>query len=123
MPKVIIDTSSILFGIKLKKDVFEVARLAIPGCELIISKGIVGELNGINMGGGRRREEAGIALRLLKKHKIHINKSEEYPDSWIYKAAVKYKNSIVITNDTALLKKIGSAGGMARRLSVGGSLK
>ena len=123
MPRVIIDTSSILFGIRFKKDVFDAAQLTIPKCVIVASKGIMDELDGIKENGGRRGGEARIALSLLKRHKVYIDKSREYPDSWIRKTAAKYKNSIVITNDTALLKKIGSAGGRAMRLSMGGFLK
>ncbi len=119
---VIIDTSSILFGISMKKDVFQAAKNKFPGCTLTISKGILRELSGLSRSTGRRSASAKTALALIRVKNVKVDNDNRGVDSWVYRTA-KHNNFIVITNDTALFRKVKRINQKVFRLSKNGFLK
>ncbi len=109
MKVLLLDTSSMLFGIENKIDVFDALRYSFAEFRIEISTGIVQELK--SMAGSRRKEKgsAAMALALIKKHNINIYTDNGKVDSWILRRAVEV-NALVCTNDIVLkrlLKKDG----------------
>ncbi len=120
---VIIDTSSILFGIANRKDVFDIARARLPGYQMIVSRGVIREIRGISQNRGRRGASAGAALEAIKYKKVHVDNNSTDVDDWILSKAIGYPGSVVITNDTALAKRLRSNSVETRKLTRDGSLR
>ena len=99
MDHIIIDTSSILFGLENKVDVFKAAEDQL-GLKPVISKGVLRELRRKLGGKGRDGKNASVALELIGRYKVRIESDESYVDKWIIYAAKYFKN--VCTNDTKL---------------------
>lgn len=109
MKVLLLDTSSILFGIENTVDIFDVLGYEFPQTRVEISEGILQELR--SMSGSKRKEKgsSGIALALIKKNNININKDNGRVDAWIIRRA-KEIGALVCTNDMVLkrlLKKDG----------------
>ena len=119
----IIDTSSILFGIRYKKDVFEIASEKYPLRKQLISDGIISELEKMASYKGTKANEAKIALKILRHKNLKVDNKTEYVDSWILDTASKNADSLVITNDTKLFKNLKSKGIEAKKLSKSGELR
>ena len=120
---VIIDTSSILFGIRYKKDVFKIAGEKYPIRKQLISIGVMSELEKIASYKGMKANEARIALKILRHKNLKVDNKTEYVDFWILDAASKNAGSLVITNDTKLFKNLKSKGIEAKKLSKSGELR
>ena len=120
---VIIDTSSILFGMSNRKDVFDIARAHLPGYQMLISKGVIRELRGISQNMGRRGAGAKAALEAIKYKKVHVDNNTTDVDDWILSKAIGYPGSVVITNDTGLSKRLRSNSVEMRKLTKDGSLR
>jgi rRNA-processing protein FCF1 len=123
MVYVIIDTSSILFGFSFNKNVFEAAARKFPGYRPIVSRGIIHELASFSAQKGKRGENARIALAELKAKKIDVDNISKHADSWVLDFSLKERGSIVITNDTALARKLASEGIKVYKMSKSGMLK
>ncbi len=123
LPYAIIDTSSILFGISIRKDIFESVRAKFPKSVPLVSRGVLRELGMISKNKGARGASAGAALALVKAKRVKVEPNAAYVDSWISSAAARYINSIVVTNDTALFRKLRGAGTNVFRLSKSGILR
>lgn len=106
MRYVIIDTSSMLFGFTYNRNVFERAREQFPGYKLLVSSGIIKELTKISSNKGSKGLRARVALLELKAKKINVDNISVYPDKWILDTSLKNKESVVITNDSALARKL-----------------
>ncbi|MEM3875812.1 MAG: hypothetical protein QXP35_01940, partial [Candidatus Micrarchaeaceae archaeon] len=113
MKYIIIDTSSILFGLKYKKNVFEVIKTKyISNYKIFISKGIINELARLSKSKSKLAVIAKMALLLIYKirqneRKVFIYKrSNINVDTWILNISNDLKNIDIITNDTNLAKKI-----------------
>ncbi len=119
----IIDTSSILFGFAYNRNVFEVAKAEFPGSIPLVSRGIIRELTRFSSQKGKKGLRARIALMELKAKKINVDNINANADSWILNTASKRKGSVVITNDTALAKKLSSKGVRVYKISRSGLLK
>lgn len=123
MRYVIIDTSSILYGFSYNRNVFETARERFPGRKLLVSRGIVRELNAKASNKGEKGLRARIALLELKAKKINVDNISINADKWILNTALKNKGSIVITNDTALAESLVLAKAKVFKMSQSGILK
>jgi rRNA-processing protein FCF1 len=123
MGYVIIDTSSILFGFSFKKSVFESAAKRFPDYKPIVSRGIIRELSSFSTLKGKKGANAKIALLELKAKKIDVYNINRHPDSWILDFSFKKRDSIVITNDTALARKLASRSIRVFKMSRSGMLK
>jgi rRNA-processing protein FCF1 len=119
----VIDTSSIIFGASSRKDAFSIARSTFQGTEAVISTGILHELEGMANNKGKKGADARTSLEMIKNGRVRIIRNDSYPDTWIRNIAARYKNAIVITNDTALFNQIRKTGGKAFKLSRSGILK
>jgi len=117
---VIVDTSSILFGIESKKDALEIAeeigRVVLPKSAII-------ELEKIAKGPGSKGTYAKTALGIIRqKRQIKIIASRGNVDSWILKNASRL-GAFVVTNDTALARKLKIEGIRVFKLARSGKLR
>ena len=108
---------------QFRKDAFSISKAAFRHADVVISTGILHELQRTAKRRGKKGAYARTSLELVKKNRIRILKNNSYPDIWIHNIAARYKNTIVITNDTALFSKIRKTGGKALKLSKSGILK
>ena len=108
MPFIIVDTSSIIFGLSNKKDVFEAVRNHQRAYSPIISEGIIRELKLIRERHEKYSKFAGAALLLISMAHVEITKDSSSVDEWIKKEAVG-KGYAVCTNDTALKRSLKTA--------------
>ena len=106
MRYVIIDTSSMLFGFSHNRNVFETAKERFPGYGMLVSRGITGELAGIASNKSAKGLKARVALLEIKAKKISVDNISINADKWILDTAARNKGFIVITNDTALARKL-----------------
>ncbi len=120
---VIIDTSSIVFGFENGKDAFGVAKQGIAGAMILISQGVLRELARIAQNKGKKGIAAKTALAAIKHKNLKVDNDNTYVDSWILLKAGEYPHSVVITNDTALYKKLESANITCLKLTKEGLLK
>jgi rRNA-processing protein FCF1 len=120
MSGIIVDTSSILFGLSKKIDVFESieGQLALKP---VISKGVLRELLSISQKKGAYRKYAAAALALIEKRKPEIDGDTGYVDGWIASSARKYGS--VCTNDTKLKRILNAVGIKTYSIAIGGKLK
>ena len=119
---IIVDTSSIIFGLSKKYDVFSALEERFPGYPLLISQGIMNEINGIAGGNGRYAKYAKAALEIINRNKrIEISRSMVYPDSWIL--ANFSKAEAVCTNDIALKRELRKKGAAVLSMAINGKLR
>ena len=123
MRYVIIDTSSMLFGFSYNRNVFETAKESFPGYKLLVSKGIINELTKISTNRGSKGLRARIALLELKAKKINVDNISVYPDKWILDTSFKNRDSVVVTNDTVLARRLKLARIRTYKISKSGILK
>jgi rRNA-processing protein FCF1 len=82
MRYIIIDTSSILFGLRFNKNVFEIVRETyISNYKLVISKGIINELKRLSLAKSRLARNAKLALSIISLIKENERKIFIYKDS------------------------------------------
>lgn len=120
--QIILDTSSILFAISQRKDVFEALLEEYPGCEIILSKGIVMELQKLASTKKRNARDARTALLMLKHKNFTTRKSEAHVDKWILEEAME-TGAAVCTNDTKLREKLRAVGVNVVSIGLGGRLR
>ncbi len=120
MGSIIVDTSSILFGLSKKVDVFESIEGQLS-LKPVISRGVLRELSSISQKKGTYRKHAAAALALIEKHKPEIDKDTGYVDGWVASSAHKYGS--VCTNDMKLKRILKAVGIKAYSIAVGGTLK
>jgi rRNA-processing protein FCF1 len=112
-----------LFGFTYNRNVFESAIRQFPGYKLLVSRGIIRELTKISANKGNRGLRARVALLELKAKKINVDNISIYPDKWILDTSLKNKESIVITNDSALARKLKLGKIRTYKISRSGILK
>lgn len=122
MDYVIIDTSSILFGFSYNRNVFETAKEKFPRTKILVSRGIIKELTKLSSNKGKKGLRARVALLEIKAKKINVDNISIYPDKWILDTVIRNKNHVVITNDTALARKLLLAKVKAFKISKSGML-
>ena len=120
LDKIIIDTSSILFALSKKIDIFESARIELAMVPLV-SKGIVNELSRMSKGSGRKAKDAKVAIAMVKSHKVAINPNSTYVDDWILSQAGT--GTAVCTNDTDLRNNLRLKGAVVYTISEGGKFR
>jgi rRNA-processing protein FCF1 len=123
LKRVIIDTSSILFGFTYNRNVFERAKEQFSGYKLTVSRGIIKELTKFSNTNGAKGIRARVALLELKAKKINVDNISVYPDKYILDSASRDRNCIVITNDTILAKKLSLINVKVYKISKSGILK
>ncbi|MGC8730314.1 MAG: DUF188 domain-containing protein [Candidatus Micrarchaeia archaeon] len=129
MARIIIDTSSLLFGMRFNKSVVDIAKESFPDYELLIPKAVISELLQISSNRGNRGAEARAILSILgyknitdKNNNVKVHKhNQEYADKWILSNAAA--EDIVVTNDTKLLVKLLSSHIRVLRVSIDGKLR
>ncbi len=117
------DTSSIVFGFSFKKDVFAIARESFPGSSTLISAGVIRELRRLSKNIGKKGACAKIGLLSAGSKNVKVDNANGSVDAWICKAAARYNNAVVITNDTELHRKLRLSGASVYKLSRSGILK
>ncbi len=122
MPHVIVDTSSMMFGFSHNRNVFEAAHRKFPTRKPLVSKGILAELRAISENRGKRGATARLALLEIKAKKIDVDNITEYADKWILDASLR-RGKVVITNDTALARRLLSRGVGVFKMSVSGEIR
>ncbi len=120
MEGIVVDTSSILFALSNKVDIFGRIREEL-GMDPIISKGVVRELTKISKGRKANGKYAVVALKLIERHKVKTEPDSGYVDMWVLTAA--RKAGYACTNDTALRRKIRAEGIKAYSVSRNGGLR
>ncbi len=104
---IILDTSSILFALSNKVDIFIAAREELS-LDPVISLGVVRELRRISKSAKVSSKAANVALELIKKREEAVVPDNQYVDDWILSAAGKYEG--VCTNDTKLRRALRANG-------------
>ena len=122
MKSVIIDTSSILFGISKKVDVFRKIDYLFPGARIILPSGVVRELRGLKLSKGKNSRHAAYALTIIEGKGIRATESWGKVDDWITNNA-QPNRQVVCTNDIGLKRRLRAKGVRVVSLSVGGSLR
>lgn len=123
MDYIIVDTSSIIFALSNKRDVFSAAKEQFPESRIMISKGVIRELDALGKGGGKDSRHARLAIALLSKHAdITVQDDASYVDGWILSEAPRLK-ALVCTNDTGLRKLLKQKGVNTVTVSKGGILR
>ncbi len=107
MSSIIVDTNSIIFAAMNNIDIFDSIKTKMPNATVMISKGILRELEKISDSNTKYRKSGRVALELLKKHNMKIVEDSTYADDWIVKEA-KTLRCYVCTNDVALKRRLKS---------------
>lgn len=122
MAYVIVDTSSIIFGLSNKVDVFAAIKEKNPLSEPLISMGVLDELNRIRDSKGKFSKFAAAGIYLIAQHEPDIANVRANVDDWIVEEARKL-GCDVCTNDVALKKRLKALGVRAFSVSRSGSLR
>jgi rRNA-processing protein FCF1 len=125
MKEAVIDTSSIIFGLGNGRDIFDSVKNRFPGFRILISEGVLRELDGIAHGTGKRGECAKTAIELIKrKYKnIKVDDNTGNVDEWILAKSLACAECVFVTNDTALYRKVNAHGAMCFKLARNGLLR
>ena len=118
--KIIIDTSSILFALSKKIDIFDSVHTELE-MKPLVSRGVLNELSRMSRGSSRKARDAKVALAMIKKHLIDVSPDNTYVDSWILSQAGS--GLAICTNDTELRKNLRSKGATVYTLSEGGKFR
>lgn len=122
MKEILLDTSSIIFGLLNKVDTFLILKESFPLYKITIPYGVIRELKGFAKGKKQERLQAKVALALIEKYNVKIIKNNEYVDDWIFKNATN-SDVIVCTNDVDLKHRLKDIGAKSISLSRSGSLR
>ncbi len=115
-----IDTSSIIFAMQNRKDIFSITRTVFPGCEICVSQGVISELRRISFGKTKKGRNAATGLLALHHNNISIERDKQLPDEWMANASSN--GHIFVTNDTKLWHILKSQGKRAAKLSIDGRI-
>ena len=108
MQSIIVDTSAILFAMENRKDIFSSIEESMPDFQILVSNGIVEELEMIAASGNENKKAAKAALVLLDKHSIKALKNHSYVDDWILRES-ELRQCAVCTNDMELKRRLKEA--------------
>ncbi|MDE1825007.1 MAG: hypothetical protein KGH61_01130 [Candidatus Micrarchaeota archaeon] len=122
MKSVIIDTSSILFGLSSNIDPFARLKENFPDRTIVVSTGIIRELTLISKEKRKESVHARIGLALIKKYGVKVVRGDEYVDTWIIKHSLRAE-VVVCTNDVELKQRLGGRGCGVFSLSRSGLLR
>ncbi|MGC8537596.1 MAG: DUF188 domain-containing protein [Candidatus Micrarchaeia archaeon] len=121
MLKVIVDTSSILYGFEYRKDVFDAIENRLGRYEAVISRGVLRELDKMGTNKGRKGAAARAALNALKAKNIKVDSTITYVDRWISKNA-QADGAAVVTNDSGLAARLLAEGVRVFKMSKSGKI-
>ena len=118
---IIIDTSSIIFGFSRGFDVFNAAEESLPGYTMVVSNGVLRELDSI---GRSKRKSAKYAIvgRREAKKRCSVDEDNDEVDSWILFKAGK-SGCTVCTNDMELKRKLKENGAQVVSMGANGELR
>ncbi len=122
MRKIIIDTSSILFAMSQKKEIFEMVRESYPEYEPVISRGVVKELQKLAATRKKNAKDAAAALAALGNRHITTLPNSSYVDEWIISESSK-NGSAVCSNDAELRRRLRLLGIKVVAVVVGGRFR
>ncbi len=105
MQSIIVDTSAIVFAAENGVDIFATIEQRLPGCTMVVSTGIIEELERISGSALASKKAARLALEMMDAHKIKVLKGGNEVDAWIVKESSARKWS-VCTNDIGLKKEL-----------------
>ncbi len=121
MLRVYVDTSSVLFGFKNKHNLFEIIKDEFYNPKIIISNGVISELKRLAESKKGIAPAAKIALEVLVKTDLEIDKNGDLPDKWLLKRSGA--SDIVCTNDAKLKQLLKKKGVRVLSLGKDGKLK
>ena len=122
MKVIILDTSSIIFGLSNRIDTFQRLKESFPTYRITIPYGVVRELKRIANGKKKEKLQARIGLGLIKEHAISVVSGREYVDTWIIKHSGS-SDTIICTNDVELKQKLKGMGSKTISISRSGMLR
>lgn len=123
MRTVILDTSSIVFSISNKRDIFAALEARYPGCQVALSEGVIKELKKLSSGRSKYAKYAAVAISLLNRYaSIKVAKNSTYVDKWIIREASKL-GAVVCSNDAKLKRALRARGITVISVSRDGSLR
>ena len=106
MEWVLVDTSSILFGMEYRKSAIEASRARFTDLKPLVSKGIINELTKLSLNKGKKGAAAKAALAEITLKRIDVESISGNADSWILARAARSEGLTVVTNDTELARKL-----------------
>ncbi len=120
--QIIIDTSSILFALSNRKDLFAIVQESLPSYTIVISEGVLGELKKLAKSKKGSAGGARLALSIIESLEIQVVKDSSYVDSWVVSEWEK-RNCAVCTNDSELKKRLTGKGAMVVTVTKDGKLR
>ncbi|MDE1767813.1 MAG: hypothetical protein KGH67_02275 [Candidatus Micrarchaeota archaeon] len=120
MNRIILDTSSILFALSNKIDLFKKVEEQLS-YEPVVSAGVIKELSKMAESRQKNSKYASVALLLIKRYNVKVENNDDYVDRWILSSAKAFQN--VCTNDIKLKRQLSSQGVNTYSISRGGSLR
>jgi rRNA-processing protein FCF1 len=121
MHRVILDTSSIVFAFSRKADIFESAEDRLHA-RIVVSRGVMRELNSIALRRTKAGRAAKVALEMLKKYTVDVEDDDRQADKWILDAGMD-SDIYVCTNDIRLKQELRKRGKLALSVSENGVLR
>ncbi len=118
--EVVVDTSSIIFGMQNRKNIFGILESELSGSRIYISKGVVKELKEISAEHTKRGRAALASLAVLREGRVGIKGDTKMPDEWMHSLPVE--NITFVTNDTDLWRRLKRQGKRVLKLSISGKL-
>ena len=88
----------------------------MPDYGIVVSAGIIRELEKISSGTKRNAKDAKVALEMIRKGGFRVQEEDYHVDDWIIKEALS-GGTTVCTNDTALASSLRESG--VRVVSIG----
>lgn len=116
----IVDTSSILFALSNRMDIFDAIRKEL-NMDPMVSKGIINELCKAAGGSRANGRYAKVALQLIDRYGIKVDPDSEYVDDWMLSKAREAVN--FCTNDTKLRKALREKGAKVYVISRSGEFR
>jgi rRNA-processing protein FCF1 len=112
MKRVFLDTNFIVQSTKWKVDFFrEMKRILDFPHEIVVLDKVIDELEKLKEQGGKKREDAGVALAVLNRRNVRVVKSTNAGsvDTQILKAAERRKEPVA-TQDKELKRRLKAKG-------------
>ncbi len=112
-----------IFAMQHRKDPFKALEAKYPDKAILISDGVVRELEGIAVGKGKKAAAARSCIEILKLKNVKVDNINSNVDRWVLARAQRGDVYCVVTNDTELFRRLHSAKIAAFKLSKNGLLK
>ncbi len=119
---VIADTSSILYAMSQRKDLFAIIAEELPGATILVSRGVITELEKLSKSKRKNSRDAKASLQALASASPEIAEDYSYVDEWIASESAK-RECMVITNDAALKRRLRRSGARTLSVAFGGRLR